>query len=113
MTTIYLIRHAEAEGNLYRIIQGQRDVQLTETGKLQAEALGERFRDIPVDAVYSSALYRAAATAAAICRRQNLPLHRMAALREMMAWMTAGSNLGWRSKVYRPFCSGAMSVSWV
>ena len=23
MTTIYLIRHAEAEGNLYRIAQGQ------------------------------------------------------------------------------------------
>ena len=23
MTTVYLIRHAEAEGNLYRIAQGQ------------------------------------------------------------------------------------------
>ena len=94
MTTIYLIRHAEAEGNLYRIIQGQRDVQLTETGKLQAEALGERFRDIPVNAVYSSDLYRAAATAAAICRRQNLPLHRMTALREICMGSWEGRALG-------------------
>ena len=64
MTTIYLIRHAEAEGNVYRVYQGQHDTLLTETGKLQAQALGERFRDVHVDAVYSSDLYRAAATAA-------------------------------------------------
>ena len=59
MTTIYLIRHAEAEGNLYRIFQGHKDVMLTERGELQVRALAERFREIPVDAVYSSDLSRA------------------------------------------------------
>ena len=29
MTTIYLILHAEAEGNLYRIVQGQHDSFVT------------------------------------------------------------------------------------
>ncbi|MBE6995878.1 MAG: histidine phosphatase family protein, partial [Ruminococcaceae bacterium] len=32
MTTIYLIRHAEAEGNLYRIAQGQGNSNLTDRG---------------------------------------------------------------------------------
>ena len=83
MTTIYLIRHAEAEGNLYRVYQGQYDTLLTETGKLQVQALGERFRDIHVDAVYSSDLYRAACTAAVICRMKGLPLNQVPALREI------------------------------
>ena len=74
MTKIYLIRHAEAEGNLYRVYQGQYDTLLTETGMLQVQALGERFRDIHVDAVYSSDLYRAACTAVVICRMKGLPL---------------------------------------
>ena len=86
MTVIYLIRHAEAEGNMYRVFQGHKDVMLTERGELQAKALAERFRDIPIDAVYSSDLYRASATAAGICRIHALPLHRTAALREQFFW---------------------------
>ena len=31
MTTIYLIRHAEAEGNLYRRVHGWYDSLITET----------------------------------------------------------------------------------
>ena len=33
MTTIYLIRHGEAEGNLYRRIHGQFDSNITPLGK--------------------------------------------------------------------------------
>ena len=43
MTTIYLIRHAEAEGNLYRRVQGHWDGQVTPRGDLQIAALAERF----------------------------------------------------------------------
>ena len=32
MTTIYVIRHAEAEGNLYRIVQGQHNSFITPRG---------------------------------------------------------------------------------
>ena len=83
MTTIYLIRHAEAEGNLYRIAQGQANSILTDRGWRQVAALARRFEDVQIDAVYSSDLYRTCATASAICRPKRLPLHRCPALREI------------------------------
>ena len=83
MTTIYLIRHAEAEGNLYRIAQGQDNSILTDLGWQQIRALERRFADIPVDAVYASDLYRTCATASAIYRPKGLPLHRRRDLREI------------------------------
>lgn len=83
MTSIYLIRHAEAEGNLYRIAQGQYNSIITDRGWRQIRALEERFRDIHIDAVYSSDLYRTCATANAIYRPKGLPLHRDAGLREI------------------------------
>ena len=83
MTTIYLIRHAEAEGNLYRIAQGQANSILTDRGWRQVEALSRRFADIHIDAVYSSDLYRTCATASAVYRPKGLPLRRCPALREI------------------------------
>ena len=83
MTTIYLIRHAEAEGNLYRIVQGQSNSLLTDRGWRQVRALKKRFADIHIDAVYASDLYRTCATASAVYRPKGLPLHRVTALREI------------------------------
>lgn len=83
MTTIYLIRHAEAEGNLYRRIHGWYDSLITENGFAQIKALEERFRDIPVDAVWSSDLYRTKTTARAIYVPKGLPLHTDPGLREI------------------------------
>ena len=59
MTTIYLIRHAEAEGNLYRRVHGWYNSLITENGYRQIAALEERFRDIHIDAVWSSEIGRA------------------------------------------------------
>ena len=42
MTTIYLVRHAEAEGNAYRRIHGQYDSLITPNGLRQIEALAKR-----------------------------------------------------------------------
>ena len=56
MTEIYLIRHTQAEGNRYRIMQGHWDGGVTARGERQIELLAARFREIPVDAVYSSDL---------------------------------------------------------
>jgi broad specificity phosphatase PhoE len=74
MTTVYLIRHAEAEGNLYRRIQGQYDVNVTPNGHRQIAALEQRFRNISVDACWSSDLIRTRTTAQAVCRPHNIPL---------------------------------------
>lgn len=83
MTSIYLIRHAEAEGNLYRIAQGQYDSILTDRGWRQVRALEERFAGVSIDAVYASDLYRTCATAGAVCKPRGLPLHRRRDLREI------------------------------
>ena len=68
MTKIYLIRHAEAEGNLYRRGQGHFDGKITQQGKKQIDALAERFKDIELDALYSSDLSRTQTTAGAILK---------------------------------------------
>ena len=66
MTEIYMIRHVEAEGNLYRMMQGKWDGGVTTLGSMQRDALALRFKDIHIDALYSSPLYRARFTAGAI-----------------------------------------------
>lgn len=67
MTRLYLIRHAEAEGNLYRVAHGHCNGLITNyRGYQQIDALRERFRKVDIDAVYSSDLYRTQITARAI-----------------------------------------------
>ena len=58
MTKIYLIRHAEAEGNLYRRVQGHYNGDITQRGYKQINLLAERFRDVEIDALYASDLQR-------------------------------------------------------
>ena len=83
MTKIYLIRHAEAEGNLHRRIHGWYDALVTDNGFLQIKALEERFRSIPVDAVYASDRYRTMTTARAVYVPKGLALHTDPGLREI------------------------------
>lgn len=83
MTTIYLIRHAQADGNLYRRCHAWYDSLVTQTGYKQIQALSQRFSDTHFDAVYSSDLFRTMTTAQAICRPHGLPLHTDPELREI------------------------------
>ncbi len=83
MTTIYLIRHAEAEGNLYRRMHGHTDGMITPNGMDQIRALAKRFEDIHVDACYASDLLRTRTTAQAVYVPKNLPLHTDPRFREI------------------------------
>ncbi|MBQ6539977.1 MAG: GNAT family N-acetyltransferase [Oscillospiraceae bacterium] len=83
MTTVYLVRHAEAEGNLYRRIHGWYDSRVTSNGLKQLELLKERFTDIHLDAVYSSDLLRARLTAGAVSYGPKLPVMTTDRLREV------------------------------
>lgn len=83
MTRIYIIRHAEAEGNLYRRIHGQYDSLVTPLGYRQIQALEKRFQDIHLDAVYSSDLFRTQTTAKALYLPKGLPLQLEPGLREI------------------------------
>lgn len=83
MTTIYLIRHAEAEGNLYRRCHGQYDSTITDNGYRQIAALAKRFAHTPFDAAYSSDLTRTQTTALAVTRTHGLTLRLEPRLREV------------------------------
>jgi probable phosphoglycerate mutase len=72
MTRVFLIRHAEAEGNIYRRAQGQYDGAVSAKGLRQIAALAERFRGERLDALYSSDLSRTLATAGAISKYHAL-----------------------------------------
>ena len=83
MTNVYLIRHAEAEGNIFRRAHGQYNGLIIGKGYKQINRLSERFRDINIDAVYSSDLTRTCVTASAIYKPKNLPLNKDRRLREV------------------------------
>ena len=85
MTRVYIVRHAEAEGNLYRRVHGWYDSLITDNGRRQIAALANRFQDIHVDAVYSSNLYRTMTTAGAVYKPKGLTLHTRPDLREISA----------------------------
>jgi len=72
MTTILLIRHAVNDyvktGQLAGWIPG---IHLNDEGQSQAEALGRRLGNIPIQQLYSSPLERALETAQAIQRHQT------------------------------------------
>ncbi len=82
MTQLYIIRHAEAEGNVYRRVHGQYDALVTPRGLKQIKALENRFEGVQLDAVYSSDLYRTRKTAGALYIPRGLPLITVPGLRE-------------------------------
>lgn len=81
---LILIRHGETNWNRERRMQGQTDTPLSERGRAQAEAVGQRLARHPFSALYSSDLARAWDTAAAIARAsvQGHAIRREPALRE-------------------------------
>lgn len=89
-TTVYFIRHGTTENNIGGRFQGKSDIPLGETGRKQAACLGERFADIPLDAVYSSPLARARQTAEGICTHLHLQPILCPALREIDGGLLEG-----------------------
>ncbi len=95
MTKVYLIRHPEAIGNRDRIFQGSSDLDVTEKGQKQLECLTKRFKNIPIDVIYSSPQIRAYKTALAVKGTHNINIIKMDDLRELdggvfegKAWQT-------------------------
>lgn len=82
MTTIYLIRHAQCDGNLYRQYDGWYNTPLTPFGRRQAAALAKRFEPVHLDAVYSSDQHRAMETAQAIADTRSMEVRPHRGLRE-------------------------------
>ncbi|NLZ41162.1 MAG: histidine phosphatase family protein, partial [Comamonadaceae bacterium] len=81
-TRVFALRHGETAWNRALRIQGQLDVPLNDTGRWQARRLAEALADEGIDAVYSSDLERALATARALAGRLGVPLATERGLRE-------------------------------
>ena len=95
MTTIYLIRHAEAEGNIYRRYHGWYNSLITLNGYRQIQALEKRFEGVRIDAVYSSDLFRTMTTAGALYKSRGLELHTDSGLREIGGGVWEDKTWGW------------------
>lgn len=95
-TLLILVRHGVTAWNIERRFQGQLDVPLSEEGLSQARsvAIGLASLSIPVTAIYSSDLRRAAATAAEIGRQLGVTPLMVAELRELHAGAWSGLTVG-------------------
>lgn len=71
--TVLLIRHAQSAVQHDRLAGWLPGVGLSELGRSQAKALGERMRDVPLAAVYSSPLERCRLTAQAVLDGRSKP----------------------------------------
>lgn len=80
---VYLLRHGQVKGYEDFPVYGHTDVDLTETGLLQAEHAAERLRLTEPAAIYSSDLKRSAVGARLIARYHDVPLQFLPELREM------------------------------
>jgi broad specificity phosphatase PhoE len=80
---VVLLRHGETGWNRERRYQGQRDTELSATGRAQAEAAGRLLAGERLHAVWSSPLRRARDTAAAIALPQGLSVQVDEAFGEM------------------------------
>lgn len=83
MTRIYLIRHCEAQGNKDGKFQGRVDSGISENGIIQLKNLEERFKNVNIDAIYSSPLKRAVFTADAVNKYHGLEIKLNNQLREI------------------------------
>jgi len=117
-TTIYLVRHGETDYNRNGIVQGRLiDSDLNETGRIQAEAVGNRLAEISIDALYSSPLKRARQTTEAIAvHHSDVPVYERTELEEMCWGVLEGRPINGSSKnelerIYQIWDDGDFSFS--
>ncbi len=91
---LYLARHGQVQGFERFPIYGSTDVEITDVGRAQMEALAERLRHARIDAVFSSDLRRSAEGARIVGRHHDLPVLSLPELREMDFGAWEGLTLG-------------------
>lgn len=79
---VILIRHGQTAWNASGRLQGHQDIPLDETGQRQAAAVAQALADEDLDALYSSDLKRAMATAQPLAQRLAMEVNTDPGLRE-------------------------------
>jgi probable phosphoglycerate mutase len=82
MITIYLVRHGETFDNVAKIMQGQRQGELTPEGIAQIEELAISLSGVHFDAIVSSDLKRAFDSSKILASHFQLPIQTTTLLRE-------------------------------
>lgn len=111
MLTIYYSPHMASVDNEAGRASGHADVPLSGAGRLAALTLGRHYVSVPVDAVYSSDLRRAAGSAALIFAGRTAPLTLDPRLREfdygaMTQWPREQVEAEFPRRVTAPFPDG-------
>lgn len=79
---IYLVRHAESEGNAAGVLQGHADFPLSKLGYKQARSRAEHFRSCSFSECFASDLLRTRQTAAILSQPHALSVQTTPLLRE-------------------------------
>jgi broad specificity phosphatase PhoE len=82
---LYCVRHGESISNAEGRVQGQSDVELSDLGRRQGEAIARALAGRPIAVVYSSPLRRALETARILGRRIGVEVRVDPRLREIHA----------------------------
>jgi broad specificity phosphatase PhoE len=80
---VHLVRHGETALNAARRFLGSTDVELSERGRLQAQAVAGLLAQRPLAAVHTSPLARARQTAELIAKARGVPLVERPGLAEL------------------------------
>ena len=100
MSRLLLVRHGDTKLNSAERYWGQTDVELSAAGLRQAERLRDRLATEKIDAIYSSDLKRASATAKLIASAHQLEVITCAELREINFGQLEGLTFDEVSQLY-------------
>ncbi|MBO7304074.1 MAG: histidine phosphatase family protein [Clostridia bacterium] len=98
MTRIILERHGQSVGNAMRKYLGHSNLGLSELGREQAVLAAECLKDVHIDAIYSSDLERAYATALPHAQLRGLEVKTSSQLREFYIGEWEGADVDWLVK---------------
>ncbi len=85
MTNLIVVRHGYSESNDKDLFVGHGNINLNETGKMQAKMTANYLKNLDIDAIYSSDLDRAVQTASYTAEVKNLSIITSKELREIYA----------------------------
>lgn len=83
MTVFFFVRHGLTAHTGHKLSGWMPDVHLTGEGRLQAEAVADRLKDVPLKAVFASPIERTIETAEPIAARHKLKVEVREALGEV------------------------------
>lgn len=120
---LYLVRHGQSIGNLNKTFLGHTDLDLSETGYLQANCVSEYIvNNLKIDKIYSSDLIRAYNTVLPVAKALKMEIIKDERLREIKAGLWENQsyeylieNFGdsynrWLTDIGNAGCDGGESV---